>query len=72
MTISPARQGDVIEITPKMIEFGVNALRENCYGTELSALAEMVYLRMEAERRDHLQRLTRLNPTHHSEQEKDR
>jgi hypothetical protein len=40
-----------IEVTPEMIEAGVQHLREFLLGGDLSALARWVYISMECERR---------------------
>ena len=43
------RQGDVIEITPAMVDAGVTALREMIVGEDLdSEVAHHIFLRMSA------------------------
>ena len=61
------RLNDEIEITPKMIGIGLSVLRESYYGSDLSEVAEWVYLRMEIERRDYLQRLSLASATSFSQ-----
>lgn len=46
-----SRQADAIEITPEMIEAGLDELRDHAYGGNLRDLVSSVYLSMEIARR---------------------